>query len=511
MLLSVLLVCSTSVCVAARTASAKWGQTLDGSIILHILLKRGKSLCNDETAEVVDQTLHFVMMCSDDSYELHVPLAHAVDATRTSVRRERAYAVVTLMKMEKHQWWSNPAKHPEKFKKLLERDFALGDPQPDPDDDVPPPPPVQVGVDAAGNPLTAEEMQAIEDADADMQATLEKAQAELRRPDAKVTKQTIAKLKKLRKERPQEAPVALMLGYLHLKKGDDKSAVPTLRAALELAPDSLGAHQSLAQLLAKRFDATSISEATELYRQGSRLMPTDAETYYQLGRMLNMRQAAGGAEVPIGGKSDEACVAWRTAVRLKPDMSEAHSMIALRLAKAPGKKAREVARQHAARAVKIAPDWPMSYAALGHTIASLHSDMGKLKSPQRDKAIFAFRSALAGAPDGTRLTADREAEARHVLGYLLATKPTASKADGAEALQLFRSASEIEPHNSKHLEAVSRMEEGIEQFKEREKEVARGEQRQRVQAAIEHEKELQATEDAEWEADEQDDGFVDIR
>lgn len=98
---------------AAKPTSLKWAQYRDGTLIATFPLKRGKGeLCANEAASIAGSVLHYTMDCGGDLYELKVELQHAVDESRVVLRRERAYAVVTLQKASAAVWWSNFAKHP---------------------------------------------------------------------------------------------------------------------------------------------------------------------------------------------------------------------------------------------------------------------------------------------------------------------------------------------------------------------------------------------------------------
>ena len=62
-----------------------------------------------------------------------------------------------------------------------------------------------------------------------------------------------------------------------------------------------------------------------------------------------------GDAVPRGGKADAASTAWRHALRAEPQMVEAHLMLAMRPSRAAGKKPGKQARQHASKALALAP------------------------------------------------------------------------------------------------------------------------------------------------------------
>ena len=470
---------SPSSAVVAKPAAAKWAQFLDGSLTAVFQLKRGTSeLCEGESAKIEDQgmTLLYSMACSGELYELKVLLQQPVDPARATVRRVRAEAIVTLHKDDPGKWWSSLAKHPKQFKTLIQRDTTRGDLEPDEDELVDAAAKVrarraaggsgatQAAVDAAGSVSTPLSAKAEEEASAkaakleqEVQEALDEASAELQ-PDGKVTPQTVSRLKALRQAAPDKGRVALLLSYLLLKRNEKpKYVIPMLREAIRLEPDQAGSHQTLAQLLAKNLgdgaaDMDRALEAAALYQKGSMLMPSDAETYYQLGRMLQItdgavagegakkgkkgkKAAAAAAPAPpagsIAGRGDVA--AWRTAIKLKPDMAEAMQMLSLRYARSAKKKTREAARKLATRALKLQPRLPISYVALGQALAG--GSLEKLTESNRGKAVEAYRNALSLHNEDRRngLTPPREAEAAYGIGMLLATKPKATTNDGEEA------------------------------------------------------------------------------
>ena len=225
----------------------------------------------------------------------------------------------------------------QKFKKLIERDQAKGDPEPEDDEDLAAAAATAaeeaakaVTVDADGNTIDREEAllsEALQDGQADLP------------PSKKVRPQTVSRLKALLKEPDgligddvsKQADVHVMLGYLLIKRGDEADAIPILRRALRLDAERRGLHQALAQALTKRAPFTrhdgsdafraALAEVTSLYEQGTALVPEDAESFYQLGRMLNMDPA-----VARGGAKDGATRAWKRALAVKPEMVECHQV-----------------------------------------------------------------------------------------------------------------------------------------------------------------------------------------
>ena len=243
---------------AARTTSAKWAQWRDGTLEVTTSVKRGKSLCVEEKFTISDDTLHFTMQCEGEAYELRVALQHPVHAASVKTRRERANAIATFRKSDASIWWSSLAKHPEKYKKLLEREVNRGDSEPDEDEDpavqggsAATPGATRVSLDAEGKPMSQKELDENE-----LTEAMSDAQEEMQ-PASQVKPQTVARLKALWKKSTAVTDVGVMLASLLIKRGDGVDAVPLLRKVIKLAPRTKGAHQQLALLLQQRKDYAS--------------------------------------------------------------------------------------------------------------------------------------------------------------------------------------------------------------------------------------------------------------
>ena len=89
----------------------------------------------------------------------------------------------------------------------------------------------------------------------------------------------------------------------------------------------------------------------------------------------------------------------------------------------------------------------------------------------------------------------QEADCRHTLGTLFATKPNAGAEVGNSAINLFRSAARLEPTNKRYAESVLSMEQGVASYNQRMRDM-RAEEGRKRQAALE------AKEDAEIEEEE---------
>ena len=79
-----------------KVPSAKWAQTIDGTVFVTIQLKRGGSqLCEGEEASIVPPDgLRFQMSCVGEAWALSIELPHGVE-DRVAIRRERAQVVLS--------------------------------------------------------------------------------------------------------------------------------------------------------------------------------------------------------------------------------------------------------------------------------------------------------------------------------------------------------------------------------------------------------------------------------
>ena len=139
----------------------------------------------------------------------------------------------------------------------------------------------------------------------------------------------------------------------------------------------------------------------------------DAVTHYERGVAL-----------AVEGKLDEAIAEYRAAIRIKPDLAEAHSSLGVALAE-QGKLDEAIAEYRAA--IRMPPDFAETHYFLGKALAV----QGKL-----DEAIDEFRAAIRIEPDN--------AEAHFILGLALAGQ---GKLD--EAIAEYRAAIRIKPDFSR--------------------------------------------------------------
>ena len=143
-----------------------------------------------------------------------------------------------------------------------------------------------------------------------------------------------------------------------------------------------------------------------------------------------------------------------------------------------------------AQALKLDPQSPMAYIALGNTLASQEFTLDKLKPAIRDKALGALKTALdlSEASPGQAASIDRLADTHYVMGSLL------SGHRANEAMTHFREAAGLAPRVERYAEAVSSMLKGAEEYRKDQQRAASKEENARL-------KQLEEEEDAAWEED----------
>jgi tetratricopeptide (TPR) repeat protein len=147
-------------------------------------------------------------------------------------------------------------------------------------------------------------------------------------------------------------------------------AVACYRRALQLDPNSAGAHTNLGAAL---YQQGKLAEAVACFRRAIDLDPNYADAHYSLGRTL-YRQ----------GKQDEAVACYHRAIQLDPNLAGAHFNLGIAL-KAKGKLDEAVACYR--RAIELNPKFAEAHCNLGHALR----DLGR------------FREALAALKQGHEL------------------------------------------------------------------------------------------------------------
>ena len=190
-----------------------------------------------------------------------------------------------------------------------------------------------------------------------------------------------------------------------------------LRGAQEKSPD----HPALASLLgAALLGGGRLDEAAPLMKRALVLAPTAPGMSAMQSTVVDALLAQ--------KRMPEAQAIHRIAQH--PLSHFAHQTLALLLAQTVGAGAsgaeeqqeqQERAREHAARAVELAPQTATSYLALGLALSA--GNATALGKRERKSAVAAFRTALGGegAKAAPLLEAPLRAEARHGLGLLLSS------------------------------------------------------------------------------------------
>jgi tetratricopeptide (TPR) repeat protein len=263
--------------------------------------------------------------------------------------------------------------------------------------------------------------------------------------------------------RSQSAVARYNLGFFLAKKGDREESIAAYREAIRLKPDLAEAHYNLGKALTSRAPEAAIGS----YREAIRLKPDLAEAHYNLGKALTSR----APEAAIG--------TYREAIRLKPDLAEAHYELgnALRATigrvsqppgvvppppgAVPGSRGDSVALDEAIgsyrEAIRLKPDLAEAHDKLGDALRdkAKRGDRGAL-----DEAIGSYREAIRLEP--------KNAWVHITLGDALQDKGALDVAIGS-----YREAVRLEPKNvSAHmalgdaLQAKGALDEAIGSFRE---------------------------------------------
>ncbi len=222
---------------------------------------------------------------------------------------------------------------------------------------------------------------------------------------------------------PEQARAWGGVGQVELRLGNVDAAQSSLAEALRLAPRYGPARYALGRVLQKlgRDDdaRTELEHAEQLRAMEPPLDPDLARELAALctGAIDALHE---GIELARAGSIDRAIVLFEQAVRISPDLAEAHSQLgAARLAAGDDTAALE----HLERAIELDPDF-----------ADAHYNLGLLahRSGRFDEAVARFEQTIAIRPDhydarlglGTDLTrAGRGAEAVEHLRRAIALRP----------------------------------------------------------------------------------------
>lgn len=172
------------------------------------------------------------------------------------------------------------------------------------------------------------------------------------------------------------ATASFQAGREARRKGDIVAAIAHFRAAIELQPDHIPAHNNLANAL---HAAGDVDAALDIARQTVALAPDRAVLHNNLGGMLQLK-----------GELDAAIAAYQRALELQPDFFLAH----LNLGKA-------LVAQEAWESALAAFDRALR---LQSTSAETHLERGQVltRLNRHDDALTAYEHALELAPDMPR-------------------------------------------------------------------------------------------------------------
>ena len=165
------------------------------------------------------------------------------------------------------------------------------------------------------------------------------------------------------------------LGYECQRHGRLDDAVACYRMALDLKPDSPGAHNNLGTALAQQ---GLLQEAVQCFRNALGFEPDYSDAYTNLGTALQQQ-----------GLLEEAIACFRMALDVKPDSPEAHN----NLGSLFGKLARsdqEITCYR--RAIDLKPDYPEAHYNLGYALQ---------QQRRLDEAVVCYRRAIDLKPTYT--------------------------------------------------------------------------------------------------------------
>ena len=171
---------------------------------------------------------------------------------------------------------------------------------------------------------------------------------------------------------------------LHTERVEEAfSAFSTAYSLAPHLPAIAGMLGSLAHIHGKR------KEAAEVYRTALSVTPRDARMYFQLGLATQDGDEAEDALGAIQGE-DASISAWKAAIALDGEMTEAYSHLANRLA---SKGDRKQAVKYGQTAVALNATDSLTHEALGAALY-INKPPAKLSTTERKMATTAFRSAL---------------------------------------------------------------------------------------------------------------------
>jgi len=232
--------------------------------------------------------------------------------------------------------------------------------------------------------------------------------ANLSAPDRAVNIPEFVNVKPLAIRQIQEAFIDdvsfVRAGFECLKNFDHEGAVRACRKALEINPENVQAHNTIAVALSMQ---GKLDEAIGHYREVLKVRPGSAKTHLNLGSAL-----------ASGGRLDEAIAHYTQALALDPDYAKAHYHLALLLAQ-QGRL--DEAIRHYSETLRLEPEHADAHNKLGAVLA---------RQDKLDAAVVHFTEALRISP--------KFAQAQNNLGMALARQGKLDEAIAhfTEALKL---------------------------------------------------------------------------
>jgi protein O-mannosyl-transferase len=177
---------------------------------------------------------------------------------------------------------------------------------------------------------------------------------------------------------PKYSGAYMRLGDISRAQGNFNEAEQKYRAAVNAEPNATICNLKLAGLLAKKQGGAE--EAIQHFRVALKNRPEIPEAQYQLGQLLNDRHDVAGA-----------IIAFQTAVRVKPDMTNALNDLAWALATQADAKLRDgpKAVEFASRAVELTH---RNVPGMLDTLAAAYAETGRF-----DDAVATLRDAVQKA------------------------------------------------------------------------------------------------------------------
>jgi protein O-mannosyl-transferase len=208
---------------------------------------------------------------------------------------------------------------------------------------------------------------------------------------------------------PNNVEAIVNLGLAYSQIGRLNEAMAEYRRALELEPNNAETHDKLGGILLRQ---GQLNEAIGCFQKALELQPDNVSTLVNLGCALVQQN-----------QPDAAMVCYQKALAIDPENAPAHSNLGNILFR---RGLVDEAVEHYRRALKSQPDYTDAHNNLGVALLTL----GKA-----DEALAHWREAVKIDP--------RSVSGWNSLAWVLATSPTASVRNGAEAVAMAQRANEL--------------------------------------------------------------------